>query len=331
MPKLFNRAAVCLLAAATVTLLPSCKSTTSNDKPSGAATSIDAASVATGINEVSTVIPICRKSGGQEAAVVDGPAIQLDSWAERFLELATDQTVRIGLNLGKLTSTKPADQFGDCGGRITYPTYSHSNGTTTGTYAFENYCSIDNATGERTTSNGSITFKDSGTPSASGPITNKVEASSQSGITTTTKSSTGTTLESHKITFENLVFVPGVPGGTPTSSKPDQVTVDQISNANLISGKTYRQTNLKTSSYETSSGGQSATLTGRGYRSNGEYFDITTSTAVTTSSSGAYTGGQLTFKGANNSTAVVTVVPGSTLQGTMTVNGQPVTSVPICK
>lgn len=328
-------AAAGFAAVAAVVFIQSCGGITS-DAPSGDATTIDVTSVTTGINEVATVIPICRKAGSAASADVTGPTIEVGSWAASFLEMVANQTLRAGLlNVGfkvsKLTSTKPADQFGDCGGRITYPTYSHSSGTTTGTYAFENYCSIDSDTGERTTSSGTITFKDTGTPSASGPITSKVEASSQSGVTTVTRSSSGTQLSSHKVSFTNLVYTPGVPGGAPTASKPDQVTVDEISNFDAVTGKTYRQKDLKSTSYDTSSGGQQASLTGRGYRSNGEYFDISTTTPMTLNSAGDYTGGQLTFKGANNSVAVLTLVPGSVLQGMMTVNGTPLTSVPVCK
>lgn len=323
-------AAACVAVVAAIALAQSCGGIT-EDAPSGDATTLDVAAVTTGINEVATVIPVCRKAGSLTASATSDPAIEVHSWAASFLEVVQDQTLRAGLNVSKLTSTKPADQFGDCGGRITYPTYSHSSGTTTGTYAFENYCSIDSDTGERTTSNGSITFKDTGTPSSSGPITSKVEASSQSGVTVVTKSSSGTQLSSHKISFTNMVYTPGVPGGSPTASKPDQVSFDEVTNFDAVTGKTYRQTNLKSTSYDTSAGGQQASVTGRGYRSNGEYFDITTTTPMALNSAGDYTGGQFTFKGANNSVAVLTIVPGSTLQGTMTVNGTPLTSVPLCK
>ena len=323
-------AAACVAVVAAIAIAQSCGGIT-DDAPTGEATTLDVAGVTTGINEVATVIPICRKAGSLTASADRDPAIEVDSWAASFLEIVKDQTLRVGLNVSKLTSTKPADQFGDCGGRITYPTYSHTSGTTTGTYAFENYCSIDSDTGERTTSNGSITFKDTGTPSASGPITSKVEASSQSGVTTVTRSSSGAQLSSHKISFTNMVYTPGVPGGSPTASKPDQISFDEVTNFDAVTGKTYRQTNLKSTSYDTSAGGQQASVSGRGYRSNGEYFDITTTTPMALNSAGDYTGGQFTFKGANNSVAVLTLVPGSTLQGTMTVNGTPLTSVPLCK
>lgn len=72
-------------------------------------------------------------------------------------------------------------------------------------------------------------------------------------------------------------------------------------------------------------------LSGRGYRSDGNYFDVSTTVPVTSDSSGKTTAGELTMSGANGAKAVMTMVPGSTLQATMTVNGTAVTSVPACK
>ena len=73
------------------------------------------------------------------------------------------------------------------------------------------------------------------------------------------------------------------------------------------------------------------TVSGRGYRSNGEYFNFSTTSPITSDSDGDYTGGKITFTGANNSTAVLSIVPGSMPQGTLTVNGEPVTNVPVCR
>lgn len=52
---------------------------------------------------------------------------------------------------------------------------------------------------------------------------------------------------------------------------------------------------------------------------------------MTSDSSGKTTAGELTMSGANGAKAVMTMVPGSSLQATMTVNGTAVTSVPACK
>ena len=59
---------------------------------------------------------------------------------------------------------------------------------------------------------------------------------------------------------------------------------------------------------------------------------LTTLTVILTmSATASATGGELTMSGANGAKAVMTMVPGSTLQATMTVNGTAVTSVPACK
>lgn len=320
-----------LAVAAAIALVQGC-SKKSSTAPAGPATTLDVASVSTGISEMSSVITVCRKSGSPSPERASDSDLAATGWLDRALQMRHDAALARAIAEPQLLgSTKPADKLGGCGGRITYPSYNHSNGTTTGTYAFESYCTLDSSTGEKTTLNGSISFTDSGTPSASGPITNKVQASSSAGVTMVTRSSTGAQLSSQKLTFEDYVYTPGVPGGTPTSSKPDTYTAASLTMSDAVTGKSYRQTDYRMSTFTTSSGGEQMTVSGRGYRSSGEYYDFSTTSPVTTNSSGSYTGGQITFKGANNSTAVLTVVPGSTLQGTMTVNGTAVTSVPVCK
>lgn len=322
-------AAACALSL--LVTAQACGNKDSSSAPAGPATEITIASVTTGIGEFSSVMPVCRKSGS--AAPEASSALPADAsvWLEKAFDLHRSAAIQGGFNRGNLTSTKPADKLGDCGGRITYPVYNHSNGTTTGTYAFQSYCTIDDETGERTTLNGEMSFTNSGTPSANGPITNKIEASSPSGVTEVTKSASGASVSSRKITFENYTYTPGVPGGDPTSSKPDKLVAKSFSITDQVTNKTYRQTDYQMTYFVTSSGGEQMSMSGRGYRSNGEYFDVTTTTPVTSNSNGDFTGGAITFKGGNNSTAVLTVVPGGTLQGTMTVNGQPVTNVPVCK
>ncbi len=322
-------AAACA-ATALLVAVQACGSKSSS-APSGPATEITIASVTTGIGEFSSVMPICRPAGSQAPSASSELPPDASVWLEKAFDLHRNAAIQGGFTKRNLTSTKPADQLGDCGGRITYPVYNHSNGTTTGTYAFQNYCSIDDDTGERTTLNGEITFTNVGTPSSSGPITSKIEASSPSGVTEVTKSASGAQISSRKIAFEDYVYTPGVPGGEPTSSKPDKLTAKSFSITDQVTSKTYRQTDYQMTYFTTASGGEQMTVSGRGYRSNGEYFNVSTTTPVTSDSNGNFTGGKITFTGGNNTTAVLTVVPGSTLQGTMTVNGQPVTNVPVCK
>ncbi|MHB1192042.1 MAG: hypothetical protein ACYC6F_03270 [Longimicrobiales bacterium] len=322
-------ASVCALAALSVAA-QACGSKSSSS-PSGPATEITVASVETGIGEFSSVMPICRKSGSQAPSASSELPPDASVWLDKAFDLHRSAAVQGGFTKRNLTSTKPADRMGECGGRITYPVYNHSNGTTTGTYAFQSYCSIDDDTGQRTTLNGEMTFTNTGTPSASGPITTKIEASSPAGVTEVTKSASGAQVSSRKIAFEEYVYTPGIPDEQPTSSKPDKLTAKSFSVTDQVTGKTYRQTNYQMTYFTTSSGGEQMSVSGTGYRSNGESFEVSTSSPVTSDSDGDFTGGAITFKGGNNTSAVLTVVPGSTLQGTMTVNGQAVTSVPVCK
>ncbi|NJD20741.1 MAG: hypothetical protein FIA95_15830, partial [Gemmatimonadetes bacterium] len=228
--------------------------------PSGPATEITIASVTTGIGEFSSVMPICRKSGSQAPSAASELPPDASVWLEKGLELHRSEAMKAAFGPSLLGSTKPADQMGDCGGRITYPAYNHSNGTTTGTYAFQNYCSIDDDTGQRTTLNGEMSFTNSGTPSPNGPITNKIEATSPAGVTEVTRSSSGAQISSRKIAFEDYVYAPGVPGAEPTSAKPDKLTAKSFSVADQVTGKTYRQTDYSMSYFATSSGGEQMTV-----------------------------------------------------------------------
>lgn len=329
------RTSIVAVGAVLVTLALTLSCDSSTESTSGDATVIDEASVSRGITEMSTFIPVCRQaSGAMATARIAAGSAGATSQLARVLAMRHDPALRttIGDVSLSLRSTKPADQLGTCGGRMTYPDYSHSNGTTTATLAFENYCSDDIDTGERTTLNGSIAFVNTGTPSASGPITTKTEANSPAGISVIARTSGGTQLSAQRYSFTNYVYTPGVPGGSPTSSSPNRLTASEIKIVNEVSGKTYRQTNYSATAYETTSGSEYLSISGRGYRSTGEYFDMTTTAPIITDSFGDYVSGQLTFTGANNTNAVLTLVPGSELQGTMTVNGTAVTSgVPVCK
>ena len=299
---------------------------------SGTQTAIDLASVQTGIEIGSSVFNFCRTTAGLRSAIPSDPVRGKAAWLIRMLELGRGASLRASGNRQSLFDpTKPDDQFGDCGGRITFPSYNHSSGTTTGTVTFDDYCTVDSETGERSIADGNISFVDNGTPSASGPISNSVEANSPNGVTLITQTAGGTQLTAQKLVFTDFLYDVGVPGGSPTASNPDRITLDESRLSDLVTGKTYRQTAFSFTAFDTPSGGTQATFSGRGYRSNGDYYDVSTTTPLTANSSGDLTGGQVTFTGANGSNAVMTLVPGSTPQATMTVNGTPVTNVPSCQ
>ncbi len=327
MKRVFKSLAVAAGLAVSITLAQSCSDPASSGDSGGKAT-IDEVGVATGIAEMSTIFAVCQTTGSQAAAVSSPAGDEVPSLLARLLEMRA--LVGAG-RTSSFSSNDPADNLGECGGRATYSSYDHNSGTTTATYEYQNYCFIDSETGNETTLNGSLAFKETGTPGDYGPIISKLEADSPGGVTETTRSSGGQVLSSRMIGFEDYEQTMGVPGGAPTSSNPDRIKATEFSFDNQTSGKGYRYTKFSSSNSNTASGGEQTTVSGRGFRSNGEYYDFSTTSPITSDFYGDYTGGTITFTGADNSTAVLSVVPGSVPQGTLTLNGEPVAGVPVCR
>jgi len=299
--------------------------------PSGDQATIDLASVERAIDEVSTAIPICQQGGAAASRLGAAPAPPVTPWLTGLLELRRSGVLRPTLSLQGLGPTKPADEFGDCGGRMTYTDYSHSGGVTQGVLAFESYCEVNDNTGERNISSGQIAFVNTGTPSASGPITQRIEADSPNGITVVTRTAAGAEVGNQNFRFTDYLYVAGVPGGDPTASSPDRLTLADGRLTDNKTGKVYRQTSLSVTYFQTTAGGEQLSVSGRGYRSNGDWYQVSTPTPVTSDANGDILGGALAFGGAGNTTATMTLVPGPRLQGTMRVNGTPVTNVPACQ
>lgn len=295
---------------------------------------IDLAAVETGVDQIAGIINVCRPGGSLRGVRAPDPAGQATAaLIARLVSMHRGGSLRVAGPPRSLGPTKPADSFGECGGKITYPTYSHTNGVTTATLKFENYCELsDDAGGNRLIADGTISFVNTGIPSASGPYTDKVEADSPSGVTSTTKTSNGSsTLTSQRVSFTDCLFDAGVPGGSPTAANPNRIGWADASVADLVSGKTYRQTDFSVTDYFTSNGSELTSISGRGYRSNGDYYDIRTTSPITNNANGDIVGGVLTFTGGNGTQAVMTFIPGTTFQATMTVNGQPLINVPACR
>lgn len=324
------------VAASTVMMVTSCGGgggdsggAVTPPPPTAGPAVIDTAGVTKAVTDFGSAIAVCQD--GATGSVQSGRAVGVAASIQRGM--AALQGRLLGPTTKRalaLTGTPPADQLGSCGGRLGYRNYSHVNGTTTATLAFENYCQSGAKTGETQTTNGSIAFVNTATPSASGPITTQLDANSNGAVTTVLKSAAGATVSADALTFTGFKMVVGVPGGTPTAASPDVMSMTDMTLRNDVTGKTYRQTGYRVSGYEDAAGNASWTLTGRGYRSDGSYFDIATPQPVVQNADGDTVGGQMSFTGANGSTAVATVVPGSTLQVKLTVNGTPLTSVPAC-
>jgi hypothetical protein len=315
-----------LAALAAAALVASCGGGGGSEPVSQAAT-IDTASASTAAANMALLVNICQQPAGS-LSVAHSPLI-----GRALAGLDRHRLVRQGAlptaRAQALSSTRPADTLGSCGGRYGYPSYSHTSGITTATLQFTDYCTLDSDTGHRQVMNGSVSFVNTATPTATGPITSKWEGDS-TGVNVKAQKTDGTVVSSQTLGFSKVQYLVGVPGGSPTADKPDVLVASEFKLVDEVGKKTYLQSDYRLTTFDTASGGSQMSFSGRGHRSSGDYFDVTTSTPITMNSSGDYTGGAVSFTGAGGSTAVVTVVPGGTLQATLVVNGTPVTAVPAC-
>ena len=290
---------------------------------------LDVASAERMVTEFSYLLPICSPTGIVAAAPHPASALLHKAVAMRQLSRVTVAAAPRERALA-YTSTKPSDQLGSCGGRQTYPSYSHVNGVTTATMRWENYCSKDSDTGGTQVMNGSWSFVETATPGANGPIRTRYEANSANGISMVDKDAAGKTIGSQLITVIAYVSTPGVPDGSATEAKPDRLQIGEWRVRNDFTGKTYRQTGYTMTTFTNASGGEQVTLSGRGYRSTG-YYDITTSKPLVTDADGNTLSGSFLSSGANGEAVVIDLVPGETMQATMSVGGKSVGNAPACK
>jgi hypothetical protein len=317
------------VVAGAAALAASCGGGGGDGGESAQAATIDTAGVNSAIADFGGMVAICQD--GMTGSMRSAHAPSLAAKALRVSQVLHGQALGVPTEHPQaLSGTPPADQLGSCGGRYGYRNYSHVNGVTTATLSFESYCQLDSSTGDKQTVNGGIDFVNTATPTASGPITTQLDASTSAALSIVTQNPAGATVGSETINFTAFKMAVGVPGGTPTAAKPNLISMAEISVKNNTTGKTYRETGYALSEYENAAGNTEWTMTGRGYRSGGTYFDIATTQPMVENPSGDVVGGKITFTGANGSNAVATVVPGSTLQMKLAVNGTPVSSVPAC-
>lgn len=290
---------------------------------------IDTASVTSAIGMADGFIGIC--SGGVAGGLQAERRLQVVAALRSGMRLAARTATPGTQRRLALGSTAPPDQLGDCGGRMGYRNYTHTSGVTAATLSFEGYCQLDSDTGERQVVDGAIRFTNTGTPTADGPVTTRLVADTTTPVTVQVRTAAGATVGSQTLSFSGFDMRVGVPGGTPTAANPDRMSMTEMSSRDGETGKTYRQANLVVEQYETASGNTVATLNGKGYRSDGSSYQMATTQPIVQDPYGDTVSGVVTFTGANSSIAVATLVPGATLQATLTVNGVPVTSVPACR
>lgn len=301
------------------------------DEPAGDPTRITADSARSAAVEAQAFVPVCS-TGRTASAAPGGSKLVNEALAllqQRHRARLDGRGGPAGMRTLALTSTRPADVLGDCGGRYGYTAYEHREGVTTATLTFDDYCRTDRSTGEQEVVDGAMSFVNTATPTPSGPISTRFEGQS-SGLRTSVRDAGGTLIADQTLSFTGLSYTVGVPGGDPTAANPDRMVIGEIRQTQHLEGKERRLTGFAMTSFDTADGGSQVTYRGRGWRSNGEYFDFTTSTPIVTDGEGDYTGGALTFTGSGSSTAVLTLVPGSTMQATLTVDGQVDNSLPAC-
>ncbi len=333
------------VALATLAWVVSCGGSSGDSAaiaPTGESTkaTIDMASVIADLPALTTVVPICSttspltSTAASSAIVVPAAEPSMASAAFIIQSITAPQVYKASLVPSPSATTvpvKPADKLGACGGRMTYSAYSHLSGVTTATRLFDNYCTIDSKTGGRRITNGSIDFVSTGTPTAIGPITSKVTASSVAGLARVKQDAAGKVSSSQVLAFSNFLYTVGVPGGNPTVANPSSYSIDEFTVTDKLTNKSYRESGYKMTFSETATGGQQFTLSGRGYRANGDSFEVNTTSPVLSDAFGSMASGAISFTGANNTVAVATIVPGGVNQATMTVNGVAVAGQPACR
>ena len=291
---------------------------------------LDAASADRMVAEFGYVLPICSAGGAARAA-----GLTLATKVHRLL--ATRHTQRAAALAAApdrralaYTGTRPEDQLGDCGGRVTYPSYQHANGVTTATMRMESYCSKDNDTGGTQVTDGSWSFVETAQPGATRPIRVRYEASSPAGLTVVDRDASGKVIGTQRMVVVGYVSTVGVPGGDPTPERPDRIQMAEWQVHNVLTGKVYRQTGYSVTTFLTAAGGEQTTIGGRGYRSTG-FYDLATTSPIVTNEDGDVLSGALVSSGADGQAVVMTLVPGADFQATMTVDGKPVTTAPACQ
>ncbi len=310
-------------------LAVSCGGSGGDDSIASTPTEINAATVKTAAADAADFVPLCADSGISASAT--GSTL-----LKKALGLTQHQHER-RLMQGRMraqatSNSAPLITTGDCGGRYELTQGEpDTNGVASASLVFTDYCEISTDTGLQEVLSGSVTLSTTSASVNGKTVTSGMTAESE-GVRTIVRTGSGASAQSDEILrFSGLRYQVGVPGGDPTAAHPNVFKVQEIVRTNNLTRKSYRQTGYSIDIYDTAGGGSTMAITGRGYRSNGESFEITTPTRIETTSAGAYVAGAMTFSGAGTSRAVVTLVPGATMQATLTINGEPFTeNLPAC-
>lgn len=213
------------------------------------------------------------------------------------------------------TTPQPGDLLlsGTCGGDIRYKSYSKTGGDISAAITFNNYCGKDSSSNDQVIVAGDLAF-------GSFSTTKKITANAPL-LTITTKDSGGVTLTTTSLGFADIALSLAVTSGAAN------ITIGEL-RASTTRGTTTRSvklTNTAVSMASVPGGGSSVSGSGRLYRAESGYTDFKTAAGnpIVFNSLSKVQSGVIELAGANNSSAVLTIVPGSPVIMTVVVNGQP--------
>lgn len=276
-------------------------------------------SVKNTLSTVQEVFPSCSATGLAKAATGKS-ALSIIKIAQRSLKPALQK--RVNKSVPLISTIAPSAKAGDCGGTLSYPTYSHSSGTTTMSVKWDNYCTTD-ISGNKTTYNGTLSAVDAGTPGATGPVTTKLTAAIP-GLTIIETSSAGTVITSEKIYMTGFEYVPESGASVDLTNLPGSTKLTSLEIADVLKNKEYKLENVAVTTSKVGSDTQ-LSMTGRIYRGTSGYSDIATDTPLLMDSTQNLKSGKISFTGAGGHKATLTVVPGTGQIFTVDVDSTPIT------
>lgn len=278
---------------------------------------IDEQSVKGTLAGMQDIFPSCSATGVSKVATGKvKPLLAVVKTARLVLQPTISK--RVGKSVSLLATTTPSPRTGDCGGTLTYPTYSHSSGTTTMSVKWDNYCTTDSF-GNRTTFNGTLSAVDAGTPTASGPVTSKLTTEIPR-LTVVEVNSSGTVIANETIRLIGFEYLPAAGASANLANLPGTIRLSSFELNEDKTGKAYMLQNLNMTTSIVGSDTQ-MTISGRIFRGTSGYADLTTDTPLVIDSSQNLKSGAISFTGTNGSKATLTAVAGTGQAFSVAVNG----------
>ncbi len=271
------------------------------------------------------IVPSCTATGVAKTAA-DAPLKTVMSAVKSVKLLLPPRPAKIaGKSVALISSTPPATQTGDCGGTLSYPTYSHLSGTTTVSVKLDNYCTIDSSSGNRTTMNGTVNAVDAGTPTATGPVTTSLTANIPL-LTVVEKTAAGATVSSDTIAMSGFKYVPTAGATADIANIPGTMTLTTLEVKNVEGATTteYKVNNVSVTTTKVGTNSQ-VSFTGTICRGTSGCSAVKTDTPLVTDSNQNFQSGAISFTGAGGSKATLTTVAGTGQTFNVSVNGTPLT------